>query len=271
MVVAEKAKGRAPTYLITRDVVETLVNRYKISLDEGQKSEIKRLETEFVRKFWQCCGLSGSAVLKELGADHISEELSKMLRRTDTPYVSFDRTYVPVAQAYLEVTRLTDPKTGNVTITERPGNDPLETQIGRLREYQKVAIVDSGVFEGKTITKIVGMLEDRGISVSEVYLGVADYSFEMVGGRRVEVVGRFNFFEWIELKDLLGIDGRNVGAEGGIRLFVPYWENLDWASIPESNREKVVELCKSYNKELIDILRKYNDYLIKMIGMPIRY
>ena len=73
----------------------------------------------------------------------------------------------------------------------------------------------------------------------------------------MSVLRTFNFYEWIELRDLFGIDGRATGILNGIRTFMPYWENLtQWASIPQCNEQKVAELCKYFNARLLAKLKK---------------
>ena len=78
--------------------------------------------------------------------------------------------------------------------------------------------------------------KNEGISVKQVYLGVAGRGVEAeLKDGNVEIITVYgaNFYEWIELRDLLGIDGRAVGLSfEGYRLYIPYWENLtEWASI----------------------------------------
>jgi len=79
--------------------------------------------------------------------------------------------------------------------------------------------------------------KNEGISVKQVYLGVAGRGVEAelkdISVDEIITVYGANFYEWIELRDLLGIDGRAVGLSfEGYRLYIPYWENLtEWASI----------------------------------------
>lgn len=249
-----------PTYLITKDLVETLRNKYNFKLSEDLCSKIRILGNDFVSKFWGVSELPNSINKCELKANTLTTELMNLLRKNGNPeYVSLDRVYAPLAPKFLEVTRLTDPETGTIKISERYGSKPLLNQINDL-ENNRIILVDVGIFDGKTLLKVIDMMEQKNLTVTEIYLAVSNWNIspELNNNRSLRVVKRFNFYEWIELRDLLGIDGRNIGINNdGTRNYVPYWENLiDWASIPKVAEKKVVDLCKEYSKILFAVLRK---------------
>jgi len=81
-----------------------------------------------------------------------------------------------------------------------------------------------------------------------------------------------NFYEWIELRDLVGIDGRAVGLSSeGYRLYMPYWENLtEWASIPKESMAPVKEICLKAYKAIMQLLRG-NGSDISKIGKIVEY
>jgi len=180
---------------------------------------------------------------------------------------------MPNAPEFLEITRETNPVTGEVRIAERPGNKSLEEQINALRGYKKVSLVDVGAFEGDTILEICGRIEKEGVEVDGVYLG---FSSEIANRKicdryKSRVLNLFNLYEWIELRDFFGIDGRNVRCEDGRKMFIPYWENLiKWASIPEENEREVRELCISYNQKLFCLLEEAGQDISKT-GKAISY
>ncbi|MEK6916635.1 MAG: hypothetical protein AABW92_02725 [Nanoarchaeota archaeon] len=123
--------------------------------------------------------------------------------------------------------------------------------------------------------EIYKLLKDRQIEVSEIYLGVCNGKSYPKLNSDIEITvasGTFNFKEWIELRDLVGIDGRIVDCEtDGQRRFIPYWENLgQWASIPEKSINPVREICLSYNERIMSMLE--NDGLdIGRIGKKVSY
>lgn len=196
-----------------------------------------------------------------------------MVRRNGYPVISLDRVYLTNADEYLEVTRITDPRTGEVKVSERPGNISLSEQINILRKYGKIVLADVGAFEGGTLLEISEMLEKNGLKIEEIYLGFSgnEANRRINNSRKLTALNLFDFYEWIELRDFFGIDGRNVGMDNNIRLYIPYWENLPkWASISEEKEQEVAELCRVYNGTLLDLL-KQKGYDIKKIGKTINY
>ncbi len=206
----------APTYLITKDLVETLRYKYGIILPQSVDTKVNQLGDEFIKNFWQASGLPSSIGRCELEASQLSSRLSSLLQGDKNAYLSLDRVYVPFAPAYLEVTRLTDPNTGKVEISERPGSRPILEQIAKI-ESNRIALADVGTFKGETLLRIMEMLEGRRISVTGIYLGVSNYQIEprLNTVRELRVVKRFNFYEWIELRAAFRHRREECGAECG--------------------------------------------------------
>jgi len=208
-----------------------------------------------------------------IDANAVSMELETKTRRNGYPVISLDRVYLTNADGYLEVTRITNPKTGEVKVSERPGNRPLSEQINGLRKYDKIVLADVGAFEGGTLLEISEMLEKSGLKIEEIYLGFSsnEANRKINKSRKLTALNLFDFYEWIEIRDFFGIDGRNVGMDSGTRLYIPYWENLPkWASIPREKEQEVAELCRYYNGTLLDLL-KQRGYDVRKIGKTIIY
>ena len=259
------------TYLITKDIVETLERKIGYELDTELIEQINILEDEFLFDFFKF--IPNNIKKTVVDASCISSQLESLVDRTNYPVISLDRVYLINADEYLEVTRLTNPKTGEVKITERPNTKPLQKQINNLRKYGNIVLVDVGAFEGETLLEICRLLEKDGINIKEIYLGVSSNEANEKINKRIKltVLNLFDFYEWIELRDLFGIDGRNVGMENEAKLFIPYWENLSkWASISKENEPYIRELCKKYNRELVGRLWQ-EGYDLKKIGKPIKY
>ena len=260
------------TYLITKDLVETLENKYGLEMTNSLSSQIKKIETEFVDKFWGVGRLPKTIDTCALDASMISAKLKKLLRG-EPDFISLDRVYLPEAPRYLEATRRTDPKTGNVELTERPGTNPLAEQMNSFKSCKRVALADVGAFSGDTLLQICNLFENRGINVDRIYLGISNFDIgtKINGRKRLEVVAQFNFYEWIELRDIAGIDGRAVGMENGTRTYIPYWENMKgWASIPKETAEDTATLCKVFYSDLMRLIRE-EGLDINKIGKPIKY
>ncbi|MBU1975073.1 MAG: hypothetical protein KKG59_01575 [Nanoarchaeota archaeon] len=244
------------TYLVTKDIVETLQNKLRFELDENTIQRIRQIEDEFLSEFWEYVPDNVDKV--ELSASELADILASRMNGW-APVLSLDRVYFRNADCYLDVTRVTDPKTGAVVLGPRPGSLPLEEQISEI-PYDKVVLTDVGAFEGDTLIGISEALAARNIQVGAAYLGVSDESALKKVGKTLPtlVLNTFRLYEWIELRDLLGIDGRIVASEG-TRKFIPYWENLEeWASIPSESVSDVNKLCKSYNLELVGALTGYD-------------
>jgi len=272
-----------PTYLITKDLLETLERKYGFNIDNNTREQLSSLQEEFVSKFWDAVKLLDGIEIYQLSASELSAELKNVIRdNCKTPLISLDRVYIQngssfqMVNDFLDVTRRTDPITGAVTLEERPGSRQLVEQIVYLRNhYNEVSLADVGTFTGDTLLKIIKWLENEGISVKQVYLGVAGEGVEAkLKDTNVEIITVYgaNFYEWIELRDLLGIDGRAVGlSSDGDRLYIPYWENLtEWASIPEESVEPVKEICQSSYKAIMQLLRD-NGYDVSKIGRIVEY
>jgi hypothetical protein len=252
---------------VTKDLVPTLERKIGYILTTRVKDAIRELENEFLSQFQPYAPQDFSFVT--IDAEAMSESLSSAVASSPYPVISLDRVYIPKAAAFLDVTRRTDPATGAVCIGERAGAAPLPEQFGMLREYSEIALADVGAFEGTTLTDICSSLERRGVMVKQVILGVAgDEALNRLNGvRPVRAMQRFRFYEWIELRDLFGIDGRAVPGTG--KRFMPYCENLQqWASISAENEPMVRELCTGYNGKLLRTLEGYD---LGMIGESMQY
>ena len=228
----------------------TLERKIRIPLIPNQKEEISRLEEEFLYRFWSYVpnGINKIA----MDALTTSIELERACK-IGLPVVSLDRVYVTDADKYLEVTRVTDKLTGKITVGERPGTKSLIEQVTSLRDYKEIVLVDVGAFEGETILKVCGILEEKDIKVVEIFLGYSSIGANkrINNDRKMTALNLFEFYEWVELRDLFGIDGRRT-ADGGL---IPYWDNLiRWASISPENDLSVKQLCKEYNQKLMNIL-----------------
>jgi len=243
------------TYLVTKDLAETLERKLGFVLKPEDKVIIRKLEEAFLSEFWQY--IPANAVGVALSCDELSKSLEA--RMVGGPVVSLDRVYFPKADSYLDVTRLTDQKTGRVRIGPRPGAVPLEQQLAGISG--PVVVADVGAYEGTTLLEICAAMQ-----VSSIYLGVADKKALDRLSKQVPTLCLYTFdlCEWIELRDLFGIDGRIIPSNGN-RRFMPYWENLPgWASVPQD----AAPLCKRYNKELLALLEVYD---LGLIGEVVAY
>ncbi len=225
------------------------------------------MEDFFLSKFWRYIPEEINKITTN--AITTSAELEMVARARDLPLISLDRVYAPNADGYLEITRVTDPNTKKVTIGERPGNPSLEEQFMPLQKYKQINLVDVGAFEGNTLLEICDFLKEKGLDIAEIFLGYSSLEAreKIRRNNKVTVLNLFQFYEWVELRDFFGIDGRRVAQKPD--YFIPYWENLNsWASIPLRYEWEVRSLCLDYNKGLLDLLND-EGCLVEKIGKPI--
>lgn len=250
------------TYLITRDIVETIEQRIGKKLGIDAKSEIENLEENFLKEFWQY--IPDNIEKKNLRAKDLIAELSNFENKY--PVVSLDRIYFPSAEAYLDVTRITDPITGIMKLGPRPGTEAINIQIESLQCYNRIILADVGAFEGDTLLEINSMIETSGINIEEIIVACTGRNAreKIEKQKPFTSLYTFAFYEWIELRDFFGIDGRKI--TGNTVKYIPYWENLaKWASITDDNIGKIEELCKYSYDNVMKIL--YNENVdIEKIG-----
>lgn len=226
------------------------------------------LEEEFLEKYWRLIPNNIDTV--EIRIPDLKRKILEL--NPSRPLVSLDRIYMAEADAYVNLTRETNPSNGLVKLAPRNGTPPLKDQVKQLKNYNQWNIFDIGVFDGDTILSVCDLIESEGIEIGEIYLGVASTKGyqKLTEKRKLKVVNIFDFFEWVELRDLFGIDGRSVYSEKE-RSFIPYWENLPgWASIDGDNEVLGRELCLKTNRKLKQILREDNLNL-KNLGTIVNY
>lgn len=255
------------TYLITKDLVPTLVRRLHLALTPCAGKRIHALEEEFLKNFWGFIEPHPNHVV--MSSRDLGIATEEFLLQEDLPVVSLDEVYFRRGvDHYISTTRLTDPHnlTADPVLGPRPGHLPIQAQLDYLRSElgnESVVLVDVGAFSGDSLIDLTAMFRKSNIPVEKIILSLAGYE----GIQRIEqdipleVLNPFNFGEWIELRDFFGIDGRKIDASNldgykNERLFIPYMEGHlgKWASIPEENWEKFRDYCRHYSSKLRDIL-----------------
>ena len=234
------------------------------------REQIRVLEDAFLAKYWRFVPEAVSRVALDICVP--VRDLCALVRNSAYPVVSMDRIYVPTAAQFLEVTRVTNPDTGTVCLGPRSGCAALEEQVQSI-SGDNIVLADVGAFDGNTIAQVVEVLECAGKTVQNVLLAFSSTTAaqKIRQQKPLTALYTFDFYEWIELRDLFGIDGRNVGLQNGQRQFIPYCENLtQWASIPKDAEKQAATLCRQYNAKLMQLLTQ-NNYDIRKIGLLVPY
>ncbi|MBR9691153.1 hypothetical protein GOV06_00030, partial [Candidatus Woesearchaeota archaeon] len=158
-------------------------------------------------------------------------------------------------------------KKASKRISPRYRTSSLDEQIKKLTKSE-YDLVDIGIFEGETLENISCRLKKNGISVNKFRVGICNKNTVNRAGDKIyfkdtdiEVIvpeeGLFDFGEWIELRDLIGFDGRSVISEG--RTYKCYASHLSkHATIPEENCDDVRAIADSYFNKLVNVVRRNN-------------
>ncbi|MBW6451675.1 MAG: hypothetical protein K0B02_03000 [DPANN group archaeon] len=266
------------TYLLTKDIVPTLKYRLNVPISVGSEAKIERLENQFINQFFDYTNKGNTNV--HLNHSELTNGAIDLLKKHSSDnIISCDEVYFPngIADDYLSITRITDPgNPSNYKLGERPGNIPLKTQLNVLEQKysgKKITLLDIGAFGGDSILDTVSILNDRNITVENIVLSVSniDAINRINNETNLDIYSHkiYNFDDWIELRDLFGIDGRKINKtevpsnaitsqqefKKADKLFAPYWENpVKWATVEPEYKDQAIELSKSTFGELQKIL-----------------
>jgi hypothetical protein len=264
-------------FLITKDLVQLFENRYRLNLSAEEKGDIRFLEDKFVDEI--------KGYLPEDLELNVKDRIELIPEANDRP-LYLDDVYFKNPRESLSITRslpLDDLAEGSVLTMPRYGTNSIDSQIDSLKN-QKYCLVDVGIFSGATIIENVERLKKRGIECDTIYVGVCNKNSIDSGylvnpetnektGIKVKVPesGKYDFGEWIELRDILGFDGRSIRNNPN-RAFYCYSNNLArHATIPDENCDAVKGIAKEYFLRINDILNnrnyvKFDDYTVKQNG-----
>lgn len=270
-------------YLITKDIVPTLINKLGIyelkNLPHAQK-KLKELENAFVGEFSEI--LRSGTLVRAVDAEDIAAALRERISAIahENPNhltVSLDRVYGPVASYHIEITRALEPITGrSFHGANRFNSLPVEVQVSDLKLMQEikkrnnkgmeltVILADVGTYEGKTIKRMMRMLSKEGIIINKVVVGIAtEKGYTTLRNAYGDAIIACNIerdlYEWMELRDLMLIDGRQAllgSYTNGVRYFVPYSELLvKEAKVPKRKEQEAIEICYRFHNEIMDLLK----------------
>jgi hypothetical protein len=271
---------RKKAYLLSGGIVPLLENRYKFSLDEPTKDNIREVEHDYFLdmnmhlhgrkdkddngKFeWDLKFFTDLAInrsMREVVAAHHSNR----------PLISFDDVYcTDLADGKYHITRINDP----FDLDKKPLHGPrlgykkLEDQVRDIKRIfgNEIDVLDIGVFEGETlISEAEGRFKNAGVSIKNVYTAFASKtSAENLKNRGMSLysANAFDWVDWLELRDCLGFDGRKVIWEGeGEKpngFFIRYDKKPSWASIPRGMEGKFTELYDKYFNKIRKYLKDY--------------
>lgn len=199
------------------------------------------------------------------------------------PIISLDSVYAKeTADFNLQSNRIISPAGKLIGEGQRPGFPPLPQQIELFRQKletrKKVVLLDSGAFSGGSLLRMVELLEEKGIKVSEVLLGVEVFgATDALKEKNIECRSILKIkdpVDWIEARDFIPFTplcGRVIGDRNGpitiegLSFAAPYilpsGNPVEWASIPEDKAKKFSRRCWEISQQLFTNLEKTNSGL----------
>lgn len=212
------------------------------------------------------------------------------------PIISADSVYArKAADFYLQSNRIISSAGELIGEAQRPSYPPLFQQIELLRQKpemrDRVLLLDSGAFSGNSLLQMVELLEEKGIKVSEVLLGVEVFgATDALKEKNIECRSILKIkdpIDWIEARDFIPFTplcGRVIGDRNGpitiegLSFAAPYilpsGNPVEWASIPEDKAKKFSRRCWEISRQLFTNLEKVNPCLSieleNIIKVPVR-
>ncbi len=254
-------------YVFTKDAVKLFTNRFGLRLSEKDSNQIDKIEDELI-------------------AD-VSPYLTQEYRITVLPNPN-----APLTEnraLYLDDVHFGRPNTSfSVTrtlpfedlgnrfksekILQRAESDSLEAQVRRLK-HRNYDVVDIGIFSGKTMLEQLNLLRNQGINIDCLVVALAGRNaLQSANGRqylidphtkestgievKVPTERIFDWGEWIEVRDLIGLDGRSIKSAG--RTYECYSTCLnEQASIPDRHCAAVAEKAACAFERIKGIVSPY--------------
>jgi len=270
------------SYVISKCLNQTLKNRYNLNLNVQTRNEIDKLEQNFINEFKGYITEQVDFVTLEYN-DVKTPVINKIIEENN-PIISLDDIYfnindTPQVCDSLSVTRTVKPDSpfGEASIEGRNGFPLKSVQLEKLaNKYcgKNISILDIGIFSGETLVELIEDFKEYNIIVDRVYVSICGKdSLKEINGKNylnngytgeVEIITNSNqeydFEDWLEFRDILWIDGRNVDSSNiqgyeSSKIFVPYRENPSkFMTIDDDNVQDVINLGDKYFEKLNQII-----------------
>lgn len=268
-----------PQYLVSKGIVKLLRNRYGLELSDKVENRIDFLENEFTEMLGY--ELQNEFNYEVISANEIEQDMKDMLKQRDEPIITLDDVYFKDNKfdGEISITRLVqDVNNFDVKrIGPRKGSPELVDQVRDLIDKykgQNVGLADIGIFEGETILSdegIIKTLYDQGITVNKIYAPIINEpAKQKFKDRGIELITNksYNFEggDWLEVRDLLGLDGRKIDTNGfttnnNTYLFARYIQDpmtlKKGANIQDGVSATIIlDMCNMYQKKIFREIRK---------------
>ncbi|MBU0461248.1 MAG: hypothetical protein KJ574_01540 [Nanoarchaeota archaeon] len=271
-----------PQYLVSKGIVNLLLNRYKLDLSDMAQRRLSSLETEFTQRLGE--ELADTFAYEVVSAEDIDITMHRSLQRINgLPVINLDDIYFQAlsADATISITRLVDDVNAfdKKILGPRKGACSLDDQIDELATKfrdRDVALMDVGVFAGETLLDeergIVALLEKKGVRPRRLYVSIMNIpSLQHFNEKGIDVVTSNKLYDftdgdWLEVRDLLGLDGRKINAEkyrvnGSTHLFARYIQDPHTLKVGAGIADGVtaaivLDLCNMYQKKILREIRR---------------
>ena len=274
-------------FVVVTDVLGTL--RYRFGIKEAETNQnlryaVNLMEDEFCERLQRMT--ESGTIIRKLDASTLTEKLLVAIRRIgDNPVVvCLDRSYLPDTQ-HLDPTL----EYGSWRIVAHINFPSLEVQADKLNERLKeisllrgraeteVVLVDVGINEGRTLTRVIDLLEERQIKIGGIICGLGSSVGEKTieaRGYKVTAVEPETWKSWIDSRDLFLIDGIQEPERfrgGNYRRYVPLMDIMDrddGFGIRSEQKGAFRDLCMEMNSRLLNLL-KNSGIDTTIIGRPL--
>lgn len=249
--------GPEPVDIVLTDDIEQFISTvYCKDVPHETRKAIRTATRHFIKEFISL--MPPHVHVRVESCKNISAALLRAARHQNHPILSLDDKTITWADDYLYLTNKVDIN-GRAKWTNKPGTPPLREQIDALkRRVNRVLLVDVGAQSGQTIAKTIALLEKAEILVAHALVLISGES--VLSGplkRRVTALKHFKHLRWIELRDLLGLDGRILENKAGETIKVPTWGTFLRSGFFDTTLENtLIKLCLRHNQGVKHSLEK---------------
>lgn len=280
--------------VLTRDLVLTIKNKFRIQLALRTVQLLQAMEDEFLAKLLKILLNDEKNQLVVLGERDIIPPLSEVVYRTEIPILSFDDVFSKELNSPLlfniDTSRQIEDYDRRIfSVGPRFGAQDIFLQLQKVRKLigasrrTPVALYDLGIFSGGFTVKTLSNVITMGFDPKIIYASIIRKAglkriMEELKEAGIKLICLNDHYEggWDELRDIIGIHGfmvnpRAVNFFQGCQTentFIPYTEIIDWFSLPYNPKdtEELIDLCGGYRRKLAEILTQELDIELKVVG-----
>jgi hypothetical protein len=267
-------------YIITRDSVSTLRNKYNLKLSTLNSKLIELVSGWFLDRIVSHMTFDANDTLKIVEERETLEHISETLSNEALPVVSLDTVYFPgvkLPNSYeLSVQRYLSSikdQTGYLDCRKEEYAS-VEEQITALKAkgINECAIWDVGIQSGGTLVELIKQFQDKGIGVSKVYVltasrkGLEQVKLEC---KDTEIKAKYVIDgRWLEERSLNYLHGNGVDhMRYGFGRYMPDMELF--SHLPEEMKRENgwYKMVNMHKKEIFSLSKTWSNILQAIVAM----